>query len=208
MPGGLKRQKQLKLFESKDLGETEHGGDLNRGKRKQARPTSPDAAIHIVLKSSRARGQLSLLHRRNRSKIESLLFTHAKRNGIKIYRHANVGSHIHLLVKASLPDSLGNFLRAISGLIARHVLQAKKGFPSKTKFWHRIPYTRLIHWGKEFNALCAYLAKNTLEACGFGGARLRFTAKGEAVVVIGAPDFRPGDPVQGIRMLDMLPSGP
>lgn len=185
--------KQLGLFASaKDLGETEHGGDLNKGRRKIRRPFSPDAPIHLVLKSHRANGAWSLLHRRNRSRVETLIYAQANHSGVKVYRHANAGNHIHLLIRAYSQEAFRKFMRALPALIARHVTQAKKGL-AKGRFWDRIPYSRLIHWGREYRLLCAYLAKNQIEACGFSGARLRFTSSGEAVIVVGAPDFRLGD---------------
>ena len=191
MPKPRKSQ-QLPLIPAASLGQTEHGGDLHKGRRKLRRPFSPDAPIHVVLKSHRARGPWSLLHRRNRSRVETLIHEQAKRAGVKIYRHANVGSHIHLLIRAHSPQAFRKFMRVLPALIARHVMQAKKGLTPQGRYWDLIPYSRLIQWGREYRALCAYLAKNRLEACGFGGARLRFTPSGEAVIVVGAPDFRPG----------------
>jgi len=34
-------------------------------------------------------------------------------------------------------------------------------------FWQFRPFTRILHWGKDFKESCNYLIKNTLEALGF-----------------------------------------
>jgi len=34
-------------------------------------------------------------------------------------------------------------------------------------FWQFRPFTRILHWGKDFKTACDYLLKNTLEARGF-----------------------------------------
>ncbi len=44
---------------------TAHGGDLRNGRRKVARPFSHKNAIHVVLRSHRARGRWSMLARAN-----------------------------------------------------------------------------------------------------------------------------------------------
>jgi REP element-mobilizing transposase RayT len=215
----MPRAPQLKLFATKDLGSLEHGGDTRKCLRKTRRPFSPDASIHLVLRSERAHGRRSLLHRRNRSRVEALIHGQAARAGIRVYRHANVGNHLHLLVKAPSRRALSCYLRALSGLIARHVLEARKGKPMllpkvaprstiKPRFWDHAPYSRLVHWGREFRALCASLAKNRLEACGFGGAKLRFKPNGEAVIVVGDPGFRPGDELAGTLLAGHNPSHP
>ena len=61
----------------------------------------------------------------------------------------------------------------------------------KRKFWDGLAYTRLVTWGRELNAVRAYLNKNGIEAIGFRGARLRFRGTGksqEAVIVVGEID--------------------
>jgi hypothetical protein len=116
--------------------------------------------------------------------VEKIIFSRAEAHGVKVYRTANVGNHLHLLVKAPTRVQFGNFLRAISALISRAVTGAKKGNPVG-KFWDALAYSHVIHWGRYFDAVMAYLDKNRLEAVGFGGAKLRLRPSGEAVVVIG-----------------------
>jgi hypothetical protein len=104
---------------------------------------------------------------------------------VKVYRFANVGNHLHLLVKAESRASLQQFLKTFGGLAARAVTGARKGV-KQGRFWERTAYSRLVPSGA-FKTVCAYLGKNRLEAIGFGGARLRTRRNGEAVVVVADP---------------------
>ncbi len=174
------RPRQLPLLPPPRI---EHGGDVRKGLRKEARPFSPKACLHVVLRSHRARGSWSLLHRRNRARIERLAYTWARAKRVRLYRFANVGNHLHLLIRADRPEDLKAFLKTFAGLAARAVSGAKKGV-QRGKFWESTAYSKIIPGGA-YRAVCAYLGKNRLEAVGFQGARLRIRADGTAVVVVG-----------------------
>lgn len=163
----------------------EYGGDTTKGRRKGVRPFSPRASLHVVVRSHRARGTWSLLHRRNRATIDRLVYKWAAAKRVKIYRYANVGNHLHLLVRAERREELQAFLKTFAGLAARAVTGAQKGIRTG-KFWDQTAYSRIVPGGA-FRALCAYFGKNRLEAVGFGGARLRIRADGSTLVVIGDP---------------------
>jgi len=160
------KTKQYSLF--KTIAPT-FGGRLQVGKRKMARPIDPKATIHLVLKSSRAKGEWSMLHRRNKTRILDLLGQLAKENGIKIYRYANVGNHLHLLLKVRNRFGFQKFLRVFSGRVAMLVTRAKKGSP-QGKFWDELAFTRIVQWGKDFNRVARYIIKNELEGLGLGTA--------------------------------------
>lgn len=144
------------------------------------------------MRAPRARGHWSLLHRRNRSRVETLLYGWAKKKGVTIDRIANAGNHLHLLLRAPTHEALQQFLKIFAGLAARAVMKAKKGV-RRGKFWEKTAYSRLIPGGA-YRALCAYLTKNRLEAIGFRGVRLRFRESGEAVAVVGDPEALGLDP--------------
>jgi len=158
--------KQLALFRAPDLF---HGSSLRQGKRKIARPLDPKRPIHLVLKSSQARGPLSLLQPRRAKRIQQLVEETAKRHQIKIYQFTNVGNHLHLLVKTKNRLHFQNFLRIIAGKIAILVTQAKKG-QKKGRFWDGLSFTRVVNWGKDFTKLSRYFIKNELESFGYGAA--------------------------------------
>src|SRR5512142_947575 len=97
----------------------EHGGDIGRGQRKLSRPLSSRRPTHVVLRSSRARGQWSLRRRDNEAIVAEELEQAAQRYGVKIYERATVATHLHLLVRARRREELRNFLRAVGGRIAQ-----------------------------------------------------------------------------------------
>src|SRR4051794_38664482 len=95
------RRTQLSLFAPDihaELTRTAHGGVLRRGRRKLERPVSTRRPMHVVLTSHRARGCWSL--RRHERVVREALRTMARRFGVRVYDSANVGSHLHLLIRA------------------------------------------------------------------------------------------------------------
>src|SRR4051812_20183141 len=73
----------------------EHGGTLRRGKRKLIRPIDPKRPVHVVLKSSRARGHWSLLTRDQA--IRNLIRRFGQKFEVELKEYANAGNHLHLL---------------------------------------------------------------------------------------------------------------
>jgi hypothetical protein len=133
----------------------------------------------VVLRSSQARGSLSLLSllspRRARG-IEALVRAQARIQGVRLYRYANAGNHLHLVVLPGSRKALSAFLRALAGLIARQVLRTERGRPfirataeerTPTGFWDARPYTRIVEWGRDFAGACRYVLRNELEPTGF-----------------------------------------
>ncbi len=143
------------------------GGALLRGNAREKRPISLKRPLHLVMRSSMARGQLSFLNQKRRKRIEDLLRRTAASNDVKLYRYANSGNHLHLIVLPSSREAFNSFVRAISGLIARLTLGAEKGSAKGLKFWDARPFTRIIEWGRDFTRACAYVLQNRLEALGF-----------------------------------------
>jgi REP element-mobilizing transposase RayT len=146
---------------------TEHGGNLHQGKRKTARPIAPKLPIHLVLRSSRARGAWSLLHSRNVGHVRRIVDTSARKYGVRVYRYANVGNHIHLLIQPRTKTAFRGFLREVSGRIASLVTGARKSHPvGNGRFWDFLAYTRIMSWGRDFNDVEKYFVKNLFEAAG------------------------------------------
>ena len=148
------------------------GGSLLKSNPKTKRPISTAQAIHLVLKSQHAMGKNSMLHCYNTKKIESVILSQAKCWGIKIYHYVNVGNHLHLVIKLNNRRSFNPFIRAITGLIARHVLNAERGSSKNVQFWVTRPFTRIISWGKDYLNINKYMKKNK------GQAKERFVAWG------------------------------
>lgn len=185
------RARQLSFLPRQTTG---HGGSLRLGRRKTARPIDPKQAIHIVLRSSRARGEWSMLHRKHQNHVDSAVKKIAHRHTIKIYRYANVGNHLHLLVKTPTLRAFRGFLRDLAGTIAQVVTGAQKTNPIG-KFWDHLAYTKIVTWGREFRNLELYFIKNLFEAAGL------FTRKAKAaglrvISLSGWGDPPPGRPRQ------------
>jgi REP element-mobilizing transposase RayT len=171
--------KQGKLFENLAVGSKEktkartqfeprttHGGLESRGKRKLPRPFFAKTSMHIVLKSKRAKGTWSLKHRKNQSKITSMVYVYAARFRVHVYRFANVGDHLHLHVKASLRKDLADFLRVLAGRIAVTVSGARKYVKRIGKFWDHLYWSRMVNAGRDFHFVDRYIFANELEGVG------------------------------------------
>ena len=135
------------------------GGSLRKSNPKTKRPNSTRQAIHLVLKSQYAVGKHSMLHSYNTKKIESVILSQAKFWGVKIYHYVNVGNHLHLVIKLNKRRSFSPFIRTITGLIARHVLNAERGSAKKVQFWVARPFTRIISSGKDYLNINKYMKK-------------------------------------------------
>jgi putative transposase len=144
-----------------------HGGSSTKGHARTARPLCTKRPIHLVMRASCATGSKSFLAPAFKTKIEIVLQRQAAVFGVKIYDFANGGNHFHLIVKIFSHSGFKNFLRAVSGLIARLVSGAQKGRAIGKKFWDARPFTRVAAWGKAYEYLKSYLTLNKLEAMGF-----------------------------------------
>jgi REP element-mobilizing transposase RayT len=117
------------------------------------------------MRSTLATGPRSFLKKRRQ--LEELVKSTGKAKGVKIYRMANAGNHLHLIVLPKTRASYKAFIRSISGLIARVTLGAERGRAKGQRFWDALPFTRILEWGRAYRTACDYLLQNTLEALGF-----------------------------------------
>ncbi|MGK5083707.1 transposase [Bdellovibrionota bacterium FG-1] len=166
----LKKESYLPGFNSKTAS-ISHGGEHALGKRKTVRPIDPKQALHVVLRSSQARGALSMLHPKHCNLLEEFARQLAKRWGVRLYRYANVGNHIHLLIRVPSRAVWKRFLRELAGGIAIIVTGAKKGAAlarNKTGrgFWDHLAFSRIVQFGRDFEGMGRYLIKNLFEAAG------------------------------------------
>jgi hypothetical protein len=168
------RRTRIQLSQAKRLAfavtNTEHGGTSQRGRRKTERPVSTRFPMHVVLHSQRARGQWSLI--RHERGVRDALQACAERNGIKVHGFANVGSHLHLLVRARRRETFQAFLRSFAGIVARVVTGARKSRPlDGGRFWTALAWSRVIHWGRDYGSMQSYIFRNEIEAS--NGPRVR-----------------------------------
>jgi REP element-mobilizing transposase RayT len=155
-----------------------------KGKRKIRRPFDPEKALHVTLKSSLARGRKSLLTREMRPIVQDLMVRISRRRDVRIYRFANVGNHIHILLGAKKADNLRAFLREFAGAIAVAVTGAAKGRPQK--FWDTPPWSKIVEWGRQFERASRYVLLNLLESSGLRDRKLLERLENDGVIYLAA----------------------
>ncbi len=144
------------------------GGSLLKGSHpKTKRVFNPKLPLHVVLKSSKAKGACSLL--RHSRRIASILSEQSDRHHIRLLQVANAGNHLHLLLEAPSRDYLSAFLRAISGRIAQMATRtgAERGF------WDARPFSRIVSKGRELRNVARYLGINSTEMAGISRSLAR-----------------------------------
>ncbi len=151
--------KQLTLATFEKLPARAFGGALTSRNAREQRPISSKRPMHLVLRSSLAKRELSLI-RRART-IEAMVRRLAASKDVRIYRFANAGNHLHLIVLSRDRRAYRAFIRAITGLIPRLL-----GWRRPGRFWDRLPFTLIIEWGRQFRSALAYVLRNELEAEG------------------------------------------
>lgn len=163
------------------------GSLLKNSNAKSARPVSVRRPMHLVLRSSLASGPKSFLRSKYSARIRNIIRKQAQINGVKLYGVANKGNHFHLLVLPRSKKAYANFVRAISGLIARVVTGLERGKSksnstlskaadlgqrtaalSKKKFWDQRPFSRIIEWGRNFKIAKQKVTSGSLDSIGFG----------------------------------------
>jgi REP element-mobilizing transposase RayT len=162
---------QLSLFDRPvqiELARTQHGGDFRRARRKLERPVSTRRPMHVVLTSHRARGPWSL--RKHDRAVREALRRMARRFEVRIYDFANVGSHLHLVLRARRREAFQGFLRSFAGIVARRVTGARRAHPSGP-FFDGLAWSRVVSWGRDYWGLRHYVFRNQIE--GDQGPRIR-----------------------------------
>ncbi|MGE3262177.1 MAG: hypothetical protein AB7K68_10385 [Bacteriovoracia bacterium] len=158
-------------FQVRKWSPLEHGGIVRKGQRKRRRYMDVSRTLHLVMRSTKARGHRSFINPRNKGVIHLLLIDTANRYEIKIYNYVNVGNHLHLHVRGWKRKNLQAFLKVFPQRVMFHVTGARKGRP-RGKFFDEIVYSRVVNWGGDFKRVKEYFWKNTLEALGFSHATI------------------------------------
>ena len=161
------KDRQPSLFDFHNLakrryGRTTHGGISSRGRRKLKRPLDRKKWHHVVLKSDKAKGNLSFLNDRNRGVVKNIILGKARKFGVRIGEAVNMGNHIHLRLKFKSREGFQNFLRAVTTSIARKVTGARRG-QRFGRFWQGLAYSRVIQTGLELLQLKGYFEANRRE---------------------------------------------
>ncbi|MCC7405672.1 MAG: transposase [Bdellovibrionales bacterium] len=161
-----KIQQELDLQNEKSMiGKPFGGGSHQQSHPKAKRPFSRRHLIHLILKSSQAKGSRSFLHKNNSPRVNQLVRRQARLNGIQLNDYVNVGNHLHLLIKCAHRRQLIRFVRAVTGLIPRIILNCERGNPLPKSFWDGRPFTKILALGRRtFLVIRKYFAKNRIQA--------------------------------------------
>jgi putative transposase len=162
---------QFKLNFSSAKSDLSFGGELLKDKKNRtARPLSSRDPLHIVLKSSLAKGEFSL-GKHNAECVLDIVRKHCAKYGVKLYRFSNNYTHLHLLVKIGSRLVYQRFIRSLTASIAMAVTGAKKmkdlkSILGKKTFFDCRPFTRVVKSFKAFQTMIHYIILNQLEALG------------------------------------------
>ncbi len=135
------------------------GGELLKGNPKTKRPLHSKLPIHLTLRARKSALRLPATY----AKVQDTIRRVAHKHGVKIYKQANVGNHLHLAIKIPHVARWAAFIRELTGRIAI-VCRAWAG---NVGFWMFRPHTRIVRgWQKAFRIVKDYIGLNQLEAEG------------------------------------------
>lgn len=198
----MEKNRQISLFKKAS---SAYGGSLRNTRlgRSTPRPLATRESMHLVLRSTRAKGAMSLLKPRNAWLVDSIIAKFSFIYGVRILSMANVGNHLHLHIRLTGRQGYKPFIRAITGAIAIGVTGKNRW--SKTsgsganagngsgsganagngagsgngenvadgKFWSGRPFTRIVHGFHGARKLSEYVRINQFESWGFSKKEAR-----------------------------------
>src|SRR5579884_4087746 len=133
------------------------GGSLLKGNPKTKRPLAAKLPLHLVLRGNKGGLRSPYKH----AKVDEIVYKTAAKYGIRVYEYANVGNHLHILLKLPHRRAWAPFIREVASRIVR--LMKAFGF----KWLHRRPFTRVVaSWRKAYAAAKRYVRINAKEGAG------------------------------------------
>lgn len=102
---------------------------------------------------------------RKADEIEKTVRHTAKTYRVRVRLYQNVGNHLPVAAQAATRQEFQNFLRVLPQAIAFLVTGTRKG-NAIGRFWSGLAYSRVVHWGKDFDRLRVYFERNRVEAAG------------------------------------------
>jgi hypothetical protein len=171
--------KQIAMLKSQPMA---YGGELlkTRKGRSMARPLDTRHTMHLVLRSTKAKGHWSFRRLQNHVKIQKIVDKFSVKYGVKVLTMANVGNHLHFQIKLGNRFAYKPFIRAITSAIAMAVTGASRWSPLKDRlkkvadtgqaetvhFWDYRPFTRVVRSLRAMLTLRDYIKINRLEGYG------------------------------------------
>ncbi len=170
-----------------------------RAGRAHGRPLSIRETMHLVLRSTKAKGDWSFRKPRNHAHVNRIVDKFAVMYGVRVISMANVGNHLHLQIKLSNRYTYRPFIRAVTAAIAMAITgrnrwtrnrmaehgPAKRSGkqphqnkpPKREKFWDYRPFTRVVESFKAWLNLKDYIKINEFEGAGYTRDDARFMLK-------------------------------
>jgi REP element-mobilizing transposase RayT len=164
-PKRIFRNSQIDMLEKQPHA---YGGELlkTRKGRSCARTLSTKNTMHLVLRSSRATGELSFSRPQHKAKISQLFHKFSRKYGVRIINVANAGNHIHAQIQLTKRHLYFPFIRGLTAAIAMSVSGVSRWSAKHTKgqkFWDYRPFTRVVIGYRAVLSLKDYLLINRLE---------------------------------------------
>lgn len=172
---------QLKLFKNEPKA---YGGELLRKRkgRKGPRPLDTKNSMHLVLRSSHAKGGWSFRVGQNPRKVERILKKFAGKYGVLLLSVANVGNHLHLHIQLGSRFGYKPFIRAITSAIAMAITGMSRWKKLGIRFWDLRPFTRVVVGQEAWSRLTRYIRLNQMEGMGFRRDVARIVMNGPAML--------------------------
>lgn len=134
------------------------GGTLLKGNAKCRRPLDTKKPLHLVLRSDHP---MSMRSPRVFGDVNLIVTKAAAKYGFTVYEFANVGNHLHVLLKVANRHLWAAFIREITGRIAS-LVRYTSGIAKR--FWTHKPFTRVVQsWRRDFKNVRTYIFLNELE---------------------------------------------
>ncbi len=156
-----KSQQQAFDFFKKQVAKT-FGGQLLQNKRKSKRPLSIRAPIHLVIKSEKAKGNLSFVN--HQSVIVRAISAISKKWNVTVYDKAINFNHVHFVIRIKSESDYRSWIRELASEIVR-LISIKTG-TKLIQFFSLRPWTRILRWGRDFKNALNYLILNQTEVVG------------------------------------------
>jgi REP element-mobilizing transposase RayT len=178
----LGRLKQQKLFDLKSS--LAYGGVFrNKAKNRGARPLSSKGSLHVVMRSSHAKGPWSFRNSQNIHKLGNFIRKFSQSKGIELISLANVGNHYHLHVRIPNRSFYKAWIRGLTSGMAMLTLGLEGLIKLKSenkRFWDYRPFTRVINNFKSYLNIKDYIQINQLEGVGLPRTQAVILIKGSS----------------------------
>lgn len=138
------------------------GGEGLVGKGKTIRPLSIKKPLHLVISPEEIKREHSFV--KFKLEIQTLISKTAKQFGVKVHDKSINFTHLHLILSFASRKQCVSFVSVFNSKLVK-LLELKTKRSMKGIFKLR-PFTRIIHWGRDFNRMLKYLEINRFEAEG------------------------------------------